>query len=76
MIYGYARVSTEGQSVAAQVAQLTDAGAVKVFRETASGAQTDRRELARVIKALDADQFLKGSLCLKGAHLSRTPPLL
>ncbi len=52
MIYGYARVSTDGQSVDAQVKQLRDAGAEKVFRETASGAKTERRELARAIKAL------------------------
>ncbi|MGO9772632.1 MAG: recombinase family protein [Roseiarcus sp.] len=58
MIYGYARVSTDGQSVAAQVAELTDAGAVKVFRETASGAKTDRRELARAIKALEGGDTL------------------
>jgi DNA invertase Pin-like site-specific DNA recombinase len=58
MIYGYARVSTDGQSVAAQVAQLTDAGAEKIFRETASGAKTDRRELARAIKALEAGDTL------------------
>jgi DNA invertase Pin-like site-specific DNA recombinase len=58
MIYGYARVSTDGQSVAAQVAQLTDAGAVKVFQETASGAKTDRRELARAIRALEAGDTL------------------
>ena len=58
MIYGYARVSTDGQSVAAQVAQLTDAGAVKVFQETASGTKTDRRELARAIKALEAGDTL------------------
>src|SRR3954447_17379732 len=38
MIYGYARVSTDGQSVAAQVQQLTAAGCAKVFREVASGA--------------------------------------
>ncbi|HYQ21484.1 MAG TPA: recombinase family protein, partial [Xanthobacteraceae bacterium] len=31
MIYGYARVSTDGQSVAAQVAALRAAGAGKVF---------------------------------------------
>ena len=49
MIYGYARVSTDGQSVDAQVKQLRAAGAEKVFRETASGAKTDRRELARAI---------------------------
>ena len=58
MIYGYARVSTDGQSVAAQVAQLTDAGAATTFRETASGAKTDRRELARAIKALEAGDTL------------------
>src|SRR4051812_23065249 len=42
MIYGYARVSTDGQSVEAQVTALTDAGAEKVFREVASKAKTDR----------------------------------
>jgi DNA invertase Pin-like site-specific DNA recombinase len=52
-IFGYARVSTDGQSVDAQVKQLRDAGAEKIFRETASGAKTDRRELARAIKSLD-----------------------
>src|SRR4051794_36545778 len=39
MIYGYARVSTDGQSVDAQVAALTAAGAGRVFREVASGAK-------------------------------------
>lgn len=58
MIYRYARVSTDGQSVAAQVAQLIGAGSVKVFQETASGAKTDRRELARAIKALKAGDTL------------------
>ncbi len=46
MIYGYARVSTDGQSVDAQVRQLRAAGAGQVFRETASGAKTDRRSSA------------------------------
>ena len=54
MIYGYARVSTDGQSVDAQVRQLRAAGAEKVFRETASGAtKAERRELARALRALD-----------------------
>jgi len=39
MKYGYARVSTDGQSVAALVAALNAAGAGKVFREVASGAK-------------------------------------
>ena len=51
-IFGYARVSTDGQSVDAQVKALRAAGSAKVFRETASGAKTDRRELARAIKSL------------------------
>ena len=58
MIYGYARVSTDGQSVAAQVSQLTAAGAEKVFRETASGAKTDRQQLRRVLDQLDAGDVL------------------
>lgn len=45
MIYGYARISTDGQSVAAQVAASTAAGAATVFREVASGARTDRAQL-------------------------------
>ena len=53
MIYGYAKVSTDGQSVDAQVKQLRAAGAEKVFKETASGAKTERRELARALRALD-----------------------
>src|SRR5271157_1778309 len=57
-IFGYARVSTDGQSVDAQVKQLRDAGAEKIFRETASGAKTDRRELARAIKSLDEGDTL------------------
>jgi len=44
MKYGYARVSTDGQSVDAQVRQLTKAGFKKVFREVANGGKTDRAE--------------------------------
>lgn len=59
MIFGYARVSTDGQSVDAQVSQLRAAGAEKVYREKASGAKTDRRQLAAAIKALgDGDTLL------------------
>jgi DNA invertase Pin-like site-specific DNA recombinase len=58
MIYGYARVSTDGQSVSAQVAALTAAGAGKVFRETASGAKTERKQLARALKALQRGDVL------------------
>jgi DNA invertase Pin-like site-specific DNA recombinase len=58
MIYGYARVSTDGQSVAAQVAALTAAGAGKVFREVASGSKTDRARLRQALAALEAGDVL------------------
>ena len=54
MIYGYARVSTDGQSVDAQARQLAAAGCEKVFREVASGAQTDRAQLCRLLDTLDS----------------------
>ena len=52
MIYGYARVSTDGQSVEAQAHQLTAAGCEKLFREIASGAKTDRAQLRRLLEGL------------------------
>jgi DNA invertase Pin-like site-specific DNA recombinase len=57
-IYGYARVSTDGQTVAAQDAQLRAAGCAKVHCEIASGAKTDRKELAKVLRRLDAGDVL------------------
>jgi DNA invertase Pin-like site-specific DNA recombinase len=54
MKYGYARVSTDGQSVDAQVRQLTKAGCKKVFREVASGAKTDRSQLRRLLAGIEA----------------------
>src|SRR5437899_5092620 len=58
MKYGYARVSTDGQSVDAQVRALTKAGCKKVFREVASGAKTDRAQLRRLLDQLDAGDVL------------------
>src|SRR6202171_6141652 len=58
MKYGYARVSTDGQSVDAQVRQLTKAGCKKVFREVASGAKTDRAQLRRLLDELAAGDVL------------------
>jgi DNA invertase Pin-like site-specific DNA recombinase len=58
MIYGYARVSTDGQSLDAQVKQLRAAGADKVFKETASGVKTDRAQLRRVIDQLEKRDVL------------------
>ena len=58
MKYGYARISTDGQSVDAQVKQLRAAGAEKVFRETASGARSDRAQLRRALDQLDKGDVL------------------
>src|SRR6202041_2742271 len=58
MKYGYARVSTDGQSVEMQVRQLTKAGCKKVFRETASGAKTDRAQLRKALDQLDYGDVL------------------
>jgi len=49
---GYARVSTYGQTLDAQLEQLCGEGCGKVYREKASGAQADRRELQRLLKAI------------------------
>jgi DNA invertase Pin-like site-specific DNA recombinase len=56
MVHGYARVSTDGQSVDAQVRQLRAAGAGQVFREVA--ANTDRAQLRRALAQLDAGDVL------------------
>jgi DNA invertase Pin-like site-specific DNA recombinase len=57
-LYGYARVSTDGQSLDAQVKQLRAAGAEKIFKETASGARADRAELRRAIGKLEKGDVL------------------
>jgi DNA invertase Pin-like site-specific DNA recombinase len=54
MIIGYARVSTDGQTLDAQQAALTAAGATRVFAEKVSGVVTDRKALGRAVAALGA----------------------
>jgi len=54
----YTRVSTDGQSVEAQVRQLNKAGCKKVLRETASGAKTDRSQLRKALDQLEAGDVL------------------
>jgi DNA invertase Pin-like site-specific DNA recombinase len=58
MIVGYARVSTDGQTLDAQRSSLKAAGAKTVFAEKVSGAKTDRKELAKAIEALTAGDIL------------------
>lgn len=57
-IYGYARVSTDGQSLDAQVRELKGAGAEQVYREKVSGAISNRFQLERALAALQVDDVL------------------
>ena len=58
MIIGYARVSTDGQTLDAQQASLRAAGAERIFSEKVSGAVTDRKAVAKAIAALSAGDIL------------------
>ena len=49
---GYARVSTYGQTLDAQLEQLRGAGCTKIYRGKVTGAHSDRRELLKMLKAL------------------------
>jgi DNA invertase Pin-like site-specific DNA recombinase len=51
---GYARVSTYGQTLNAQLEQLKAEGCAKIYREKASGAKADRKELLRMLDHLAA----------------------
>ena len=52
-VFGYARVSTGGQSATLQYEQLRAAGCTKIYRETASGVRSDRPQLARLLKQVE-----------------------
>jgi DNA invertase Pin-like site-specific DNA recombinase len=57
-VYGYARVSTDGQTLAVQDAALQAAGCAKVYGEKVSGAKADRAELAKLVKRLEPGDIL------------------
>ena len=57
-IYGYARVSTNGQDLTSQEAELMAAGCGKIYREKVSGANGDRAELTKLINRLEAGDVL------------------
>jgi DNA invertase Pin-like site-specific DNA recombinase len=58
MIIGYARVSTDGQTLDAQQSALREAGCERVFAEKQSGAKTDRAQLARALATLASGDTL------------------
>lgn len=55
---GYARVSTDAQTLDAQEAELRAAGAEIIFREKISGAREDRAQLKRALGALAEGDLL------------------
>ncbi|MBG6078004.1 recombinase family protein [Polaromonas sp. CG_9.11] len=52
MLIGYARVSTQDQETAAQIAALKTSGCELIFQERASGGRWDRPELHRLLAQL------------------------
>src|SRR6202521_5718079 len=57
-IYGYARVSTDGQSLTTYIAELKCVKCEKVCREKISAARSDRKQLARLIAVLAKEDVL------------------
>jgi DNA invertase Pin-like site-specific DNA recombinase len=51
-VIGYARVSTDDQTLDAQQAALKAAGVERVYAEKISGARSDHAQLAKLLKAL------------------------
>ncbi|NDR55437.1 recombinase family protein [Aliiruegeria sabulilitoris] len=58
MIVGYARVSTEDQTNAAQIDQLTAAGCERIFEEKISGAKRQRPRLDRMLAGLSTGDLV------------------
>ena len=56
--YGYARVSTDGQTLTAQQAQLRGARCAKIFSEKISGARSDRAQLEKLLGKLEPGDVL------------------
>jgi len=52
MLVGYARVSTEDQSLNRQLDQLKEFGCTKIFKEKISGIKTNRIQLEKMIEQL------------------------
>jgi DNA invertase Pin-like site-specific DNA recombinase len=58
MFVGYARVSTTDQTLHLQHDALTSAGCTKIFTDTASGAQTERKGLTEALAYVRAGDTL------------------
>jgi len=68
-IVGYARVSTEDQSLDVQIGQLKEAGCEKIFSEKISGSKSDREQLNALL-----DYVREGDtvICTKMDRIARS----
>jgi DNA invertase Pin-like site-specific DNA recombinase/predicted nucleotidyltransferase len=57
-IFGYARVSTDGQALDPQIEALKAFGCEKIFREKITGGTADRAQLARLLAVIDQGDVL------------------
>jgi DNA invertase Pin-like site-specific DNA recombinase len=71
MKLGYARVSTDDQSLDVQVTQLRAASCEYIFREKASGKTSDRPELHAVLESIATGQHPNGFEWLSVQHRPR-----
>ena len=58
MIFGYARVSTDDQTLDAQLDALKEAGAQRIFKEKVSGKTRERTELSKLLDQLRANDVV------------------
>jgi DNA invertase Pin-like site-specific DNA recombinase len=57
-VLGYARVSTDGQTLDAQVAELRTAGAETIYRDKITGTTANRAQLNRALATLGKGDVL------------------
>ena len=58
MNIGYARVSTQGQTLESQLEELGKAGCAKIYSEKVSGARSDQLQLHSLLKSLEPGSTL------------------
>lgn len=77
MKIGYARVSTKDQKLSLQLDALTGSGCERIYQEHASGAKSDRPELARLLEHVrEGDTVVIWKLDRLGRSLSHLVELV
>jgi DNA invertase Pin-like site-specific DNA recombinase len=73
-VYGYARVSTDDQSLSAQLVELKAAKCAKIFQEKINGARSDRKQLSRLMAVLEKGDVLAVTRLDRLARSTRGSP--